>query len=110
MCGVTHVTIQFSNGLKFVVLQEQQIAVGFHFVLLANSRVTGKASENVKSLCKSFLHNLLLQQQAQPAAGCELNENMAKPSRHLICNPSPDYNSQHRHTRKYGVLHGTALP
>lgn len=69
------------------------------FVLLANSGVTSKATKNGKSMCKSLLHNPLLQQQAQSAAGCGLNENMAKPSRRLICNPYPGYSSQNNNTK-----------
>lgn len=70
------------------------------FVLLANSRVTRKATKNGKSMCKSLLHNPLLQQQAQSAAGCGLNENTPKPSRRLIRNPSPGYSSQNNTTKK----------
>lgn len=56
--------------------------------VLADSSITSKAAKNGKSMCKSLLHNLLLQQQAQSAASCRLNENKPKPSRHLICNLS----------------------
>lgn len=74
------------------------------FVLLANSRVTSNATKNGKSMCKSLLHNPLLQQWAQSAAGCGLNENTPKPSRRLICNPSPGYSSQNNTTQKIKTL------
>lgn len=73
-------------------------------VLLASSRVTSKATRTGKSMCKSLLHNLLLQQRARAAAGCGLNENKPKPSRRFICNPSPGYSWQNNTTETIKTL------
>lgn len=53
-----------------------------------------ESAKKVGSMCKSLAHNLILQQQAHCAAGCGLNKIKPKPSRRLICNPSPGYGSQ----------------